>query len=421
MTRTPSLLLRMLQLAVLPWLGAAFSSGAGDCAGPAGGHGAGGASTAAITAPSTAQPGTLVDVTLSHGTDFKGFLLKADRGATASQGYPSGTKRFNCGGFTFAATHTLTPEYKNDLTFSVQMPCSPGVVTITGSLLFSGSSWSPIDSATITVGGASTCTCAGFDCSGDTNDLATDPDTISCDDNGCAASECCAVARPPPPPPPPPPPADAKTKQLAPDVLMSWVVDGDSAMIDVTYTGEGWIAFGRAEQAGAMIGGEALIGLPGSGSEVAWYSMASYEPSDVTPTGAPVPTGCSIEQTDGQTVLTVSWPTGSGGQELLWAVGSSNALSGGHDLSLHRRSGMSMDFATGETKSSVNHKKRIAMIIHGALMLLGWGILLPFGILASIFRSRIAGGVGGTWLKYHARLQVAGAPPSSLSCCRLAR
>lgn len=190
---------------------------------------------------------------------------------------------------------------------------------------------------------------------------------------------------------------------------MTWTVDGDDATVRMTFDGSGWISLGRAEQAGAMIGGEALIGQPGSG--VAWYSMSTKELSGVTRTDATVQTGSNIVQIDGKTVLTTSWPTGAGAQQLLWAVGLSNTLSVvGHGGSL--RGGMLIDFATGDTKSSVNHKKHIAMIIHGALMMLGWGILLPLGILSSIFRSQIADGSGGIWLKYHARLQVAGASRS---------
>jgi hypothetical protein len=35
--------------------------------------------------------------------------------------------------------------------------------------------------------------------------------------------------------------------------------------------------------------------------------------------------------------------------------------------------------------------KSTLMVIHGALMLLGWCVLLPLGIMASIFRARLNG------------------------------
>lgn len=41
-------------------------------------------------------------------------------------------------------------------------------------------------------------------------------------------------------------------------------------------------------------------------------------------------------------------------------------------------------------------------------MVIGWGVLVPLGIMSSIYRSKIQGGADGTWLKYHARLQVCG-------------
>lgn len=378
----------------------------GSCYGPSSGHGSGGPSTRAVTAPGTAAPGALVDVTLSHASPFTGFLLKANGGAQIASAYPSGTRAMSCGGgFSFAAGHNSAAA-QTSVTFSVRMPCSPGSVTFTGFLLHSYSDWKPVDSATITVNGADCPTCAGFDCSSNINDLVASPEVTFCN-AGCTASECCTVVPPAPPSSAPPaPPANSISKQLAPDVQMSWTVDGDAVAIDVVFDGNGWVSFGRAETAGAMIGGQVLIGQPGSG--VAEYSMSTKLLSGVAPTGATVPPGTNIAQADGKTVLTVpSWPAGSGAQELLWAVGSSNALSvAGHEMNL--RGGMSIDFQTGNSETSINQDKRIALIIHGGLMLLGWGVLLPMGIYSSIFRSQVASGANGIWLKYHARLQVTG-------------
>ena len=36
-------------------------------------------------------------------------------------------------------------------------------------------------------------------------------------------------------------------------------------------------------------------------------------------------------------------------------------------------------------------EKETLMVIHGALMLIGWCVLLPLGIMASIFRARLNG------------------------------
>ena len=35
--------------------------------------------------------------------------------------------------------------------------------------------------------------------------------------------------------------------------------------------------------------------------------------------------------------------------------------------------------------------KQALMFIHGALMLLGWCVLLPLGIMASVLRTKLAG------------------------------
>jgi len=49
------------------------------------------------------------------------------------------------------------------------------------------------------------------------------------------------------------------------------------------------------------------------------------------------------------------------------------------------------DTSGGHHHDDHDHGK-LLMIIHGSLMLLGWGILLPLGILASIVRSRFSVG-----------------------------
>lgn len=68
------------------------------------------------------------------------------------------------------------------------------------------------------------------------------------------------------------------------------------------------------------------------------------------------------------------------------------------------------DTSGGHHHDDHDHGK-LLMIIHGSLMLLGWGILLPLGILASIVRSRFSVGDDGrsTWLQWHRNLQLAGA------------
>lgn len=425
-----SMLLRSVllqQLAVLPQLGAGYPTYAGSCNGPGTYHSGGGPSIPAIAAPATAEPGELVDVTLSHAsTDFKGLLLKASSGADSTDPwgfqspYPPGTQNKACP--SFSAVQHSADDAKNNLVFSLQMPCSPGSVTITGFLVFASSAWNPVDSATITVAGAcqttttpgsTEATCAGFDCSAHTNELDAAPGAITCAASECAASECCTVV---PQPVLEPVPLDSNkfSKQLAPGVLMSWTVDGNVAAIDVAFSGSAWVAFGRAETAGAMVGGDVLIGQPTAGptSGVAWYSMSSKLLSGVTRTDAPVPADSTITQIGGQTVLHISsWDVSGRPEQLLWAVGTSSTLSAsGHEVTL--RGGMSIDFDSGEVESSVQNKKRVALIIHGSLMMLGWGILLPFGILSAIYRSRIADGKDGIWLKYHARLQVSGALPS---------
>lgn len=259
----------------------AYSVAPGDCSGPAGGHGSAGSSAGTITAPVTATTGQTVSVTLSHGVAFKGFLLKATGGASLSAAGVAGTSSMSCAGVS-AVGHSSAAA-KSSLTFSTTMPCSAGTVALSGYMVRTIFGWSPVYSTTITVTGASTCgTCAGFDCSGSSNDLDAAPAAINCATATCRISECCTVS---PPPPPPPTPA-TMSLELSPAVTMSWGVAAEAATIDVTYSGSGWVSFGTASTAGAMIGGEVLIGQPGVG--VAWHSMSSKMLSGVTANSAAV-------------------------------------------------------------------------------------------------------------------------------------
>lgn len=49
-------------------------------------------------------------------------------------------------------------------------------------------------------------------------------------------------------------------------------------------------------------------------------------------------------------------------------------------------------------------RKHALMVVHGALMLLGWGLLLPMGVAVAVLRNQI----GSQWIKWHRNLQLAG-------------
>jgi hypothetical protein len=141
MRTSPRVLLLGMAMSLLrcPHTAHAYSSGAGSCSGPSGGHGSAAApGPVSITAPATAVGGSTISVTLSGGS-FKGFLLKLSTGNFAR--YPSGASAAStCGGGGRAATH-INGSPKSSLTFEVQLPASGGSVSLSGAVVTQGRRW----------------------------------------------------------------------------------------------------------------------------------------------------------------------------------------------------------------------------------------------------------------------------------------
>lgn len=204
--------------------------------------------------------------------------------------------------------------------------------------------------------------------------------------------------------------------KLGTEMTMSWVVrelqngGGLVAVIDVVYPGSSWVSFGLAQDAGTMIGSEALIGVPGAAPS--WYSMSSKELSGVTPTGRAVSASTTLVQASGSTTLSFELPLThamDGGVEILYAHGTGNAL-GNHPYGEGGRGGLNVDFRSGLASTSANESKQLLVWVHLSLMLLGWGLVLPLGILMAIFRTSVDAVKGkGSWIRYHQWFQYTGA------------
>lgn len=138
-------------------------------------------------------------------------------------------------------------------------------------------------------------------------------------------------------------------------------------------------------------------------SGVAWYDLGGKSMSTVTATGASVPAGATITQTGGQSKLTFAWELPeSGVAEILWAYGSGNLLD------QHAGRGATrVDFVTGSAALSTSGSTINLALLHGALMLVGWAILLPTGILMSVLREHAAL-ANGRWFALHQRFQWSG-------------
>jgi len=170
---------------------------------------------------------------------------------------------------------------------------------------------------------------------------------------------------------------------------------------DDGYLGLGWSGDGK------MVGSHAVIGTTNkddSGPSVESYLMNSKAYSSFTSSSVVIK-DVSIEVDNGiQTVrffrdFTPDWD-GKGVQSLIYAIGSAPKLS------VHQRSGViKLDLAAGTAEATATESKETVYTVHGTLMTVAWGGLIPFGILAARYMDR---GAGPLWIKIHKASQVSG-------------
>lgn len=155
-----------------------------------------------------------------------------------------------------------------------------------------------------------------------------------------------------------------------------------------------------------MAGSDSVIGWAG---HAAAYRLEGRSVSDVLPDlgdQAVTLADASTAVEDGRLLLRFSRPLAAGRVALdpllptthLWAVGSRAGLSnhqarGAFSLSLGAGSISVEVTAIAETK-----------VLHGVLMMIGWGVLLPAGVLIA----RYLKWKGPLWLKLHIGLQISG-------------
>ena len=212
--------------------------------------------------------------------------------------------------------------------------------------------------------------------------------------------------------------AGMHTVQLSEVAELRWSLNpaGDSITFDLIVDATGWVAFGVPASPGVMIGAATLVGQPATGS-LAWYELTSKAPGGATLALTEVDPTSAVAQSAGRTVMHSVYPisdAGSGKLSAIWAYGCANEFPDFHC----DRGAISLDLVSGSADSAVvNEKKQNLAYLHGACMLLGWGLLLPAGILMSVLRSRpgfIENGTAGHWFKLHQAFQWSGLAVTSI-------
>ena len=194
--------------------------------------------------------------------------------------------------------------------------------------------------------------------------------------------------------------------QLSPDLLLRYrinvpdtttqeICDGCTITMETVYDGEAWVGIAFSNN-GQMVGSEAVIGIP-DGQKVPprKYHQYSYALCDVVPmdTAAQTLTDATVTIDDvGRTIMKFTKLMKEAGEieismvgemGFLWAVGSSIEL--GYHQS---RSPFAISLSTGLAQE-IKVPNMTAWLVHGILAFVAWGVLIPFAIDSSLFRSML--------------------------------
>eukprot|EP00899_Mesostigma_viride_P010025 jgi/Mesvir1/19023/Mv12790-RA.1 len=228
------------------------------------------------------------------------------------------------------------------------------------------------------------------------------------------------------------PGTDCSVLLLGGRYILSWAVGDNGLAIAVDAATTGWVGFGFSPL-GAMVGSDAVIGwVPDDGSpvSVAPYSLTAMAVPGVIRNENVKLLDTSAVQTQGRTLVRFRYPFGSiTHRRLLQSIFPVNISKthyivvamgpdGADHLAYHgftNRAVLRLTFDyTFTNGSSGGGTPEVVVVVqdglrryrktHGVLMAIGWGILLPLGILVARFGKRW----DPAWFHVHRVLQVLG-------------
>jgi len=242
--------------------------------------------------------------------------------------------------------------------------------------------------------------------------------------------------KPPPSPasPPPPPPKAPKgggasdlpgfTYAVEPDTCSSVsfklhytvpnAADGTVTMAVQAARTTGWLGVGFST-AGSMVGSEAVIGWIDSGgvANVQLYALGGKTAAAVTPVSGVALSDTSLQVVGGVMTMQFKRPlatpavplsASSKMQVFMCAWGNSAQLSGhaGRAVFQTDLTGSAAGGAAGPLPVTDTTRMKL---VHGSLMLVGWGFLLPLGV---VIASQLKGYKNPLWFKLHRAIQLVG-------------
>eukprot|EP00899_Mesostigma_viride_P021448 jgi/Mesvir1/29304/Mv01565-RA.2 len=238
---------------------------------------------------------------------------------------------------------------------------------------------------------------------------------------------------------------DCSISLLSGRYVLHWRASGDDLSFAVDVTTTGYVAFGFNSRYGKMVGGEAVIGwvgADGTGASIRAYSLTGERVADIIPNGNIALANTSIVQTSGRTLMRFRYPAETlaarrrhllqdavhvsmtSSNNIIFAYGASNV----DRLEDHRSNkgyarvnffdanwspssnGTGANNGTGGNPSppddDVTEMEDLTPYYkaHGALMVAGWGVLIPVGVAAARFGKRR----DPAWFHFHRTCQTLG-------------
>ncbi|GMH36265.1 hypothetical protein BSKO_04133 [Bryopsis sp. KO-2023] len=190
--------------------------------------------------------------------------------------------------------------------------------------------------------------------------------------------------------------------------LLHWTVEDDGVRLAAEASGTGWVSVAFAETAGMMIPAQAVIGWTGSGEDhIGVYMLDGKSADQVVENGDLFePEAAEIEETDGKTMLKFKRMfdgtfSAEDTHNLLVAFSPTADAIEYHGPG---RGGLSLNFLTGASITVAGEDLSPYWIAHGILMIIGWGAMLPIGIIIA----RTMKDKDPLWFKLHVALQSLG-------------
>jgi len=169
--------------------------------------------------------------------------------------------------------------------------------------------------------------------------------------------------------------------------MVHWAVEEDVVRLAGQAPGTGFCALGWAETPGQMVGGRAVIGWSGSGNDqIGLYALNSKAASGIVPSSDFEIFDESVSEVDGTTIIQFSRQLDGSflvEEDQPFLVAFSPDVDGLEYHGSSARAALTLNLNSGGASISVAEDLSTYWRAHGILMTIGWGILIPVGVMVA--------------------------------------